>query len=507
MHAADHRPLRALVVDDHASARELLQGMARSLGWSADTAAGGEAALALLAERRARGEHHDVVFVDAQMPGLDGWQTADRMRAGGFLRDALLVLMVSAHGRETLEQRHGAEPALLDGVLVKPVTASMLFDAVVDARRGRGQPHPSVPLQTLPAGMAKRLAGLRLLLAEDNPNNQQVARELLEDEGARVQIAHNGLEAVQAVAAAEPPFDLVLMDLQMPVMDGFTATARIRQDLGHGSLPIVAMTANAMASDREACLAAGMNEHVGKPFDLDRLVAVLLHTSGRAAVAGAPPAAAAPPAAVLSAPLMRAAADAGVDLAAALRRLGGRPAVVERMLRNFLAELARMPDTLARQVAAPREVSGTLHTLKGLAATLGADGLWQIASDAERALAADPSPAGAARQARRTSDAIAAAATPLARLLAALQAEAASTVPPAPPAPRLAPAAWHRALGELAVLLENSDMRATDLMATLRQQAGRRLGPALQALDDAVGALDFERALRLCRELRARTRP
>jgi HPt (histidine-containing phosphotransfer) domain-containing protein len=166
-----------------------------------------------------------------------------------------------------------------------------------------------------------------------------------------------------------------------------------------------------------------------------------------------------------------------------------------------------MPDTLARQVAAPREVSGTLHTLKGLAATLGADGLWQIASDAERALAADPSPARAARQARRTSDAIAAAATPLARLLAALQAEAASTVPPAPPAPRLAPAAWHRALGELAVLLENSDMRATDLMATLRQQAGRRLGPALQALDDAVGALDFERALRLCRELRARTRP
>jgi HPt (histidine-containing phosphotransfer) domain-containing protein len=175
------------------------------------------------------------------------------------------------------------------------------------------------------------------------------------------------------------------------------------------------------------------------------------------------------------------------------------------MLRNFLAELARMPDTLARQAqaAAPREVSGTLHTLKGLAATLGADGLWQVAANAERALAADPSPAEAARQARSASDAIAAVAAPLARLLAALQAEAASTVPEPP----LAPAAWHRALGELAVLLENSDMRATDLMATLQQQDGRGLGPELQALDDAVGALDFERALPLCRDLLARTRP
>ena len=114
-----------------------------------------------------------------------------------------------------------------------------------------------------------------------NLNNQQVARELLEDEGALVQIANHGQEAIEAIAAADPPFDVVLMDLQMPVMDGFTATSRIRQDLGLQTLPIVAMTANAMASDREACLAVGMNEHVGKPFDIDHLVAVLCKQAGR----------------------------------------------------------------------------------------------------------------------------------------------------------------------------------------------------------------------------------
>jgi CheY-like chemotaxis protein len=148
---------------------------------------------------------------------------------------------------------------------------------------GRVQPSELVGEQAL------RLSGLRLLVVEDNPNNQQVARELLEGEGATVHVANHGQEAVAAVAAADPLFDAVLMDLQMPVMDGFTATARIRQDLGQHHLPIVAMTANAMPSDREDCLAAGMNDHVGKPFDLDHLVSVLRkHTGQQTLAAGLP---------------------------------------------------------------------------------------------------------------------------------------------------------------------------------------------------------------------------
>ena len=128
---------------------------------------------------------------------------------------------------------------------------------------------------------------MRLLVVEDNLNNQQVTQELLCDEGAQVVLAENGRLAVDAVAAADPPFDAVLMDLQMPVMDGYTATAEIRQKLGLTELPIIAMTANAMASDREACLAAGMNDHIGKPFDLANLVAVLLRQTGREAAPAA----------------------------------------------------------------------------------------------------------------------------------------------------------------------------------------------------------------------------
>jgi CheY-like chemotaxis protein len=145
-------------------------------------------------------------------------------------------------------------------------------------------PLASLPPAELPAPTAgggvpektKRLQGLRILVVEDNKINQMVAKGLLTKEGADITMADNGELGVAAVAAAQPPFDVVLMDVQMPVMDGYAATRAIRQELGLTRLPIIAMTANAMASDRAACLYAGMDDHVGKPFDLDNLVGILL---------------------------------------------------------------------------------------------------------------------------------------------------------------------------------------------------------------------------------------
>ncbi len=514
--------LRTLVVDDNPTARELLQQMTEALGWTADLADSGEAALALLAARHAAGERYDAVFMDWQMPGLDGWETAARIRAGGLAADAPLVVMVTAHGRDKLEARSTTDQALLDGFLVKPVTASMLLDAVVNARQGRDQPHLSaLGRQAAPTG-APRLAGLRLLIAEDNLNNQQVARELLEGEGAHVQIANNGQEAVEAVAAADPPFDVVLMDLQMPVMDGFTATVRIRQDLGKTLLPIVAMTANAMASDREACLAAGMNDHVGKPFDLDRLVALLLRVSGRSAAATSAAAAPPPPAAPLPDDLMQAARAAGVDLSAALKRMGGKRAVYERMLRNGLPEFEALPALLAQQLAsgATQDAGRTLHTLKGVAATLGAAGLSAEAGAAEQALTRSATPEAAAPHAAAATAALQAALPALQVLLARLQAaEAADAAEASARAaasraagganapPELEPAALHAALTELSGLLVNFDMRATELVGQLRAQAGPAYAPQLLTLDDAVGALDYDKAVPLCQALLAQTQP
>ena len=488
-------PLRALVVDNNPAAREVLERMGHSLGWTVEVAGSGQAALDLLRTQAAAGILFQAVFVDWQMPGLDGWQTSQRIRDLELDGSPPVIVMVTAHGHEMLSRRSEVDQALLDAFLVKPVTASMLFDAVVDARSGQEHPHPS----RFGAGTGKqRLAGMRLLVAEDNLNNQQVARELLEDEGALVRIANNGQEAVDAVATAAPQFDVVLMDLQMPVMDGFTASSMIRGTLGQQTLPIVAMTANAMASDREACLAAGMNDHVGKPFDLDHLVRVLRRHAGRpeapeqAAVVAGPD---------IDPPVRQAATAAAVDIDAALNRLGGKRDVYQRMLRGFLTELATLPAQLQACHAQSDAVGAShlLHTLKGLAATLGAMVLSAEAARGETELAHGGDPAQAADTIARACAAIAAARPGLAALLEALQAaEAPQEAERKAIGAALDTPALRSALLALGEPLRNADMAATDAMADLVRQFGALTGRRLQPLDEAVGALDFERAAHLC---------
>ncbi len=261
---------KVLIVDDNPDARAAMMQLAKSLGWQATALEGGEQALQLLQESTT--QRFDAIFVDWQMPDMDGWETCQRIRAlpTGLQAPPFLV-MLSANANETLTSRMAAEQALINGFLVKPVTASMLHDTVVEAR--------STNMEALESAADKatsrRLNGLRLLVVEDNALNQLVAERLLTAEGALVTLAENGQLGVDAVGAAKPQFDLVLMDLQMPIMDGYTATRMIREQLHLTDLPIIAMTANAMASDRADCLAAGMNDHVGKPFNINHLVETL----------------------------------------------------------------------------------------------------------------------------------------------------------------------------------------------------------------------------------------
>jgi PAS domain S-box-containing protein len=271
-------PLRVLIVDDNDVAREVLSQLVEPMGWSVETAASAELAIAAVQARATTAQPpFEVIFMDFQMPDMDGWEASQRIRkmAGGGV--APIVVMVTAHGRELLSERSAEEHALINGFLVKPVTASMLLDAVMDARSAVATAASGHNPAALKATVKpKRLQGLRLLVVEDNKINQMVAKGLLVQEGAEVTLADNGQLGVSAVADANNIFDVVLMDVQMPVMDGYAATRVIRQEMGLTALPIIAMTANAMAADRAACLACGMNDHVGKPFDLDHLVAVLL---------------------------------------------------------------------------------------------------------------------------------------------------------------------------------------------------------------------------------------
>ncbi len=310
------------------------------------------------------------------------------------------------------------------------------------------------------------------------------------------------------------------MDLQMPVMDGFTATRQIRAELAL-TLPIVAMTANAMASDRAACLAAGMNDHVGKPFDLDQLVRVLRKHTGReaqddvphSATAGLPGAHFAHAGTALSGALTQAAAAAHIDLHAALGRLGGKPEVYRRMLQTFVKDLAGMPEMLLGFAAQSDAgaLARLLHTLKGLAATLGATALADTAALAEQqvqaACTAPASPASAADlagAAQRVAGAIGSAAPGLEALLRALQiAHDAGPRQGTMPALQEAPDqdAVVSALRAMMVQLDNSDMSATDAIVDLRQGVGAALARELEPIDSAIAALDFARARRDCEAL------
>ena len=491
--------LRVLVVDDNPIARDLIQRMTQALGWQVTSADSGETALACLQESSTA---YDAVFVDWQMPGLDGWQTCQQIRQHGQAGTTPLLIMVTANGQEMLSQRSTEEQALVDGFLVKPVTGSMLYDAVVDART---DPQDRVAARAASTVAAKRLAGLRLLVAEDNANNQQVARELLEDEGAEVHIAGNGLLAVEAVAAADPPFDVVLMDLQMPVMDGYTATTRIRQDLQQMSLPIVAMTANAMAADREACLAAGMNDHVGKPFDLDHLVAVLLRLTGRSAAAASAGRPDTQPAAPLPAAVRAAAEAAGVDIDRALARLGGKLKVYGRTLRSFTADLQLLPQRLddQRQRGERDELRRELHTLKGVAATVGVTALASVAGEAEAQLASGSPTVDEAECVAPVAAAIDCAEALLAALCDALDDGLGASTNARAACSALTPADTALLTGLLRTvqsLLQASDLDAAEALQTLRSRLPVVAGPRFDALETAVESLEFESALSHCDE-------
>ena len=271
----DLKGMRVLVVDDNAASREILKGTLESFTFKVTTVASGEEALTEL-KRNANDKEsqaYELVLMDWKMPVVNGIETTKMIKSDPDIPSRLLVIMVTAYGRE--EIRKQAESVEIDVFLVKPVTNSLLFDAIMEAF-GKHGGRKSRPIKY---GVEKiseigNIRGARVLLAEDNEINQQVATELLEKAGLRVTIANNGKEAIKAIEGSE--FDLVLMDVQMPEMDGLEATGYIRENPRFSNLPIVAMTAQAMTGDREKCIEAGMDDYVTKPIDVNDLFSALV---------------------------------------------------------------------------------------------------------------------------------------------------------------------------------------------------------------------------------------
>jgi signal transduction histidine kinase/CheY-like chemotaxis protein len=490
-------PLRVLAVDDNAVALDLLVAMAQSWGWQVDAAASGAQAIALLHERSQAGAPpYQVLLIDWQMPGMDGWETVAQMRQITRPADMPITVMVTSHGREMLTQRSAQEQAQLHAFLVKPVTAAMVFDAVADARSGhsnlRSRPRATVARQG-------RLKGMRLLVVEDNLINQQVACELLLAEGAFVEIAGNGQLGVAAVAAAQPAFDAVLMDLQMPVMDGYEATEAIRLTLGPTELPVIAMTANAMASDRAACLAAGMNDHVGKPFDLNHLVEVLLNHTNRASTGAAATAAPAIAAAV-SQPTDKL-LNESVDVHSALARLDDNTELYVQILLSYLQELKDLPDQLDARVRSGDQngAAQLMHTFKGLSATVGALHMAAVARAAESTFKDKTEQVDLHATCELVRTAALATCDTMGSIAQSLSSE--PVCAPAESSIDLDRPMLRDGLIALQVLLENNDMAALEAHMKLRQTYGGKTGHAFAGLDAAISSFDFAQGVVQCETL------
>jgi PAS domain S-box-containing protein len=480
---SDLRGRRVLIIDDNPHARAVLANMLTNMSLVADEAASGEEALNMVRQAANGGARYEIAFIDWQMPGMNGIETGKRILKLQELSAPPHLVMVTAYGREEVLKQ--AEESGFENVLIKPVTSSILFDTAVVALGADSGQIESV--QAGPSFEIDRMRGARILLVEDNEINQEVAMGQLEDAEAFVDLAENGEVALDMIRHND--YDAVLMDMQMPVMDGIEATRVIRSNPRFQNLPIIAMTANAMASDRISCLEAGMNDHIAKPIDPDQLFGVLLRwikrtdTDGRATHMAAGSQAAEPrDDDTLAIP--------GIDVSGGLRRTGGNRKRYEALLRKFAEQqsgtVVAIEAALSMGDAATAERAA--HSLKGAAATLGASRLSEEAAKTEAAI----------KNGEDVTEAVKALSVSLAQLLSDLR----TALPEengGNGSGRVAadPATVHQPLIRLKQLLESDDGEAADFIIDARPRLAGVLTPTeIKMLSDRVGKFDFDSALK-----------
>ena len=485
----DLRGRHVLVVDDNDNARQVMSEMLTSMSFSVDAVTSGRDAVAAVKQADRDNQPFELVFMDWHMPAMNGVDACRQIQALP-LAEPPQLLLVTAYGRE--EVFHQAEEAGIRDVLIKPLNASMLFDSAMRVLHGNGKDlgmtaaAPSSAFENLAA-----IAGARILLVEDNEINQDVALQLLRHARFNVDLAENGRVALERLQAHD--YALVLMDMQMPVMDGIEATRALRRVPGLARLPVVAMTANVQPADRQRCLDAGMSDFLGKPIEPDLLWQSLLKWIPALHVIAPSLATTVAPDAVAPAPTFDLGVP-GIDSGPALRRMLGSTELYFATLRKFCKLQANMSEAVRMALDADdwETAQRQVHTLKGVAGSVGATILTTAAAALEKAI-------GERLPRADLDEHIGVIDAQLSELIAAVRAKV-----PAPPATPLSDiAASAAALDELERLLSESNPEA---MAWLDRNAGALQGtlPAarLTEVEAAVQACDLDDALRLLREAR-----
>jgi CheY-like chemotaxis protein len=500
----DLRGSRVLVVDDNETANTVLVEMLRALHFNVASVRSGPAALEAIRAADAAGQGFHIAMLDWQMPGMDGLELARRIALLPLARQPKRVI-VTAYGRE--EVLEGAKHVGVEDLLLKPINGSVLFNTMMRLLGQQTAP-PAASRHHEPGSSAldalAPLVGAHILLVEDNALNQQVAGELLADAGFHVEVADNGQIAVDMVRArpAHRPYDVVLMDMQMPVMDGLSATRLLRQHPQFARLPILAMTANAMQVDRDRCTAAGMDGFVAKPIEPDtlwRALAQWIRPRDGLGTRPTPLPAAAHSANTPHLPTLLHGVP-GLDLAQGLARVMGKESLYLGLLRMFVAGQAtasqHIHDLTAQGDAATAE--RLAHTLRGVAGNIGASALQRAATEVELALRAGHSLAAIDTLLQPLH-------TQLAALVDALRHALDRLEPSGAPVPGTTSSTDFPALyGQLHALLRDADSDAAGLFNQHRADFQAALGPAFRDVDRAISGYDSEAALHL---LEAALRP
>lgn len=381
---------RVLVADDNASAREIFQTLLTTMGMAPEMASNGQKAVSMARQAKQEKRPYQLVLMDWKMPGMDGHQALSAIETEELVEKSAAIIFVTAHGKSDAKHAQGLDR--VDQYLSKPVTASSLFDAIVQAMGRPGVRRDKKAKKQLSEDLLKQLSGAHILLVEDNEINQELALELLGKANIHTQTANNGQEAIDKIKANR--FDGVLMDLQMPVMDGLTATEILRNDLQLTELPIIAMTANAMVGDKEKVIEVGMNDHISKPINVHSMFATLAQWIKPANPEALPPQAQTQtnsssaenrpdeliettseqhPEATIS---EIAGHFCHIDRQHGLQVCNEDSELYLRLLDKFKTSQPEFPLQFMQALASNDEdAERSAHTIKGLAATLGADNL------------------------------------------------------------------------------------------------------------------------------------